>query len=218
VTFDPFGDFAAEGYLRNFEKEKDIAIVKRAENASFTTGLDEAFANLVRAKVLTYDDVLKTHDILFGAVYPWAGQQVARVSVAICGTTSRMSLRSSGLHLLLWNPGNGVVTVFGVLFAHFSELFVLGRVQECLYLLEIVEHEDGHPGFGRLAHICCRISRRQIAAPSGFDHITGVHSIFLEIALHVADVVLDDKIDWRLGLCMKALQCDRTDRDACEHR
>jgi cell filamentation protein len=25
VTFDPFGDFATEGYLRNFEKEKDLA-------------------------------------------------------------------------------------------------------------------------------------------------------------------------------------------------
>jgi cell filamentation protein len=74
VTFDPFGDFATEGYLRNFEKEKDLAIVKRAENASFTTGLDEAFATLAKARVLSYDDVLKTHGILFGAIYPWAGQ------------------------------------------------------------------------------------------------------------------------------------------------
>jgi cell filamentation protein len=72
--FDPFGDFATEGYLRNFEKEKDLAIVKRAENASFTTGLDEAFASLAEARTLSYDDVLKTHGILFGAVYPWAGQ------------------------------------------------------------------------------------------------------------------------------------------------
>jgi cell filamentation protein len=74
VIFDPFGDFATEGHLRNFEKEKDLAIVKRAENASFTTGLDEAFASLAKAKTLSYDDVLKTHGILFGAVYPWAGQ------------------------------------------------------------------------------------------------------------------------------------------------
>lgn len=74
MTFDPFGDFATEGYLRNFEKEKDLTIVKRAENASFTTGLDEAFANLAKAKTLAYDDVLTTHGILFGAVYPWAGQ------------------------------------------------------------------------------------------------------------------------------------------------
>src|ERR1700748_3532883 len=74
VTSDPFGDFATEGYLRNFEKEKDLAIVKRAENASFTTGLDEAFATLATVKLLSYDDVLKTHRILFGPIYPWAGQ------------------------------------------------------------------------------------------------------------------------------------------------
>lgn len=74
MIFDPFGDFATDGYLRNFEREKDLAIVKRAENASFTTGLDEAFASLAKAKTLSYDDVLKTHRILFGAVYPWAGQ------------------------------------------------------------------------------------------------------------------------------------------------
>ena len=80
MTFDPFGDFATEGYLRNFEKEKDLAIVKRAENASFTTGLDEAFATLAKAKVLSYDDVLETHGILFGAVYPWAGQDRTQTS------------------------------------------------------------------------------------------------------------------------------------------
>jgi cell filamentation protein len=74
VTLDPFGDFATEGYLRNFEKEKDLAIVKRAENASFTTGLDEAFASLAKAKTLSYDDVLKSHGILFRPIYPWAGQ------------------------------------------------------------------------------------------------------------------------------------------------
>jgi cell filamentation protein len=80
VTFDPFGDFATEGYLRNFEKEKDLAIVKRAENASFTTGLGEAFAHLAKSRVLTYEDVLKTHGILFGAVYPWAGQDRTRTA------------------------------------------------------------------------------------------------------------------------------------------
>jgi len=74
VSFDPFGDFATEGYLRNFEKEKDLAIVKRAENASFMTGLDEAFAILTKSKVFSYNDLLKTHRILFGAIYPWAGQ------------------------------------------------------------------------------------------------------------------------------------------------
>jgi cell filamentation protein len=54
--------------------------VKRAENASFTTGLEQAFAYLAKSKVLTYDDVLATHGILFGAVYPWAGQDRSRTA------------------------------------------------------------------------------------------------------------------------------------------
>jgi cell filamentation protein len=90
VTFDPFGDFATEGYLRNFEREKDIAIVKRAENASFTTGLGEAFAHLAKSKVLTYDDVLTTHGILFGAVYPWAGQDRSQ-------TTPKLTIRKGAV-------------------------------------------------------------------------------------------------------------------------
>ena len=102
MTFDPFGDFATEGYLRNFEKEKDLAIVKRAENASFVTGLDEAFAHLAKSKVLTYDDVLKTHGILFGAVYPWAGQDrtqpVGRVSRR---RNSSIIIPSNGLRFTL---------------------------------------------------------------------------------------------------------------------
>ena len=73
MTFDPFGDFATEGYLRNFEKEQDLAIVKRAESASFMTGLDDAFATLAKSKELSYNDVLKAHNILFSAIYPWAG-------------------------------------------------------------------------------------------------------------------------------------------------
>jgi cell filamentation protein len=80
VTFDPFGDSATEGYLRNFEKEKDLAIVKRAENSSFTTGLNEAFAHLAKSRQLAYEHILQTHGILFGAVYPWAGQDRLQTS------------------------------------------------------------------------------------------------------------------------------------------
>jgi len=74
VTFDPFGDFKTLGYLRNFEKEKNLDIVRRLEHASFATGLDEAFAQLAKIKSLQYDHVLATHRVLFDAVYPWAGQ------------------------------------------------------------------------------------------------------------------------------------------------
>jgi cell filamentation protein len=74
VTFDPFGDFETQGYLRNLAKEKDPDIVRRLEHTSFMTGLDAALERLGKVKRLTYADILETHRILFEAVYPWAGQ------------------------------------------------------------------------------------------------------------------------------------------------
>jgi cell filamentation protein len=74
VTFDPFGDFESQGYLRNLAKEKDPDIVRRLEHASFMTGIDGALDHLTKIKRLSYADVLETHRILFDAVYPWAGQ------------------------------------------------------------------------------------------------------------------------------------------------
>jgi len=80
VTFDPFGDFETRGYLRNFEKESDLAIVKRLEHVSFLTAIDDAFAALTKREVLNYEDVLQTHKTLFDAVYPWAGQDRTRTA------------------------------------------------------------------------------------------------------------------------------------------
>jgi cell filamentation protein len=74
VTFDPFGDFETQGYLRNLAKEKDPDIVRRLEHSSFMTGIDAALERLAKVKRLSYMDVLETHRILFEAVYPWAGQ------------------------------------------------------------------------------------------------------------------------------------------------
>ena len=74
MTFDPFGDFETQGYLRNLAKEKDPDIVRRLEHASFMTGIDAALERLAKVKLLSYTDVLETHRILFDAVYPWAGQ------------------------------------------------------------------------------------------------------------------------------------------------
>ena len=74
MTFDPFGDFATRGYLRNLANEKDLAIVRRLEHTSFVTGLEQAFRDLGAAKTLTYENVLAAHKTLFSAVYPWAGE------------------------------------------------------------------------------------------------------------------------------------------------
>lgn len=90
MSFDPFGDFATEGYLRNVEKEKDLDIVKRLEHTSFTTGFDEAFAALGKCRQFSYSDVLQTHGILFSAVYPWAGQD--RLSIVPTLTVRKGSI------------------------------------------------------------------------------------------------------------------------------
>jgi cell filamentation protein len=74
VTFDPFGDCATRGYLRNVARTKDPQIIRQLEHSSFTTGFDAAFANLALKKRLSYQDVLGTHKTLFEAVYPWAGE------------------------------------------------------------------------------------------------------------------------------------------------
>ena len=74
MSFDPFGDFETRGYLRNLFGEKDPAIVKRLEHSAFVAGLFEAFQYLNSVPRLCYEDVLKTHRILFGDLYPWAGQ------------------------------------------------------------------------------------------------------------------------------------------------
>jgi cell filamentation protein len=74
VTFDPFGDFETRGYLRNVAKAKDPEIVRRLQHTSFTTGIDDAFKQLAARKRLSYEDVLGTHNILFEAVFPWAGE------------------------------------------------------------------------------------------------------------------------------------------------
>jgi cell filamentation protein len=86
VTFDPFGDFETQGYLRNVAKEKDLEIVRRLEHTSFTTGIDTAFEYLAKTKLVSYPNVLETHRILFEAVYPWAGldRLTTAPDLAIC--------------------------------------------------------------------------------------------------------------------------------------
>lgn len=80
MTFDPFGDFETRGYLRNVENEKDPEIIRRLQHTAFTLGLDAAFKHLAARRRLEYGDVLKTHQILFEAFYPWAGQDRLRTA------------------------------------------------------------------------------------------------------------------------------------------
>ena len=78
--FDPFKDFEIAGYLRNFEGEKDLEIVKVAEHELFRANLPEAINYLGPLQNIAYQDFLRVHWILFQGFYPWAGQ--ARVTTA----------------------------------------------------------------------------------------------------------------------------------------
>ncbi|MBC7603020.1 MAG: Fic family protein [Ramlibacter sp.] len=77
--FDPFGDYATAGYLRNVAAEKDLQLVKIAEHQLFRAQLAEAFAYLQKRKPISYRDFLKVHEILFGGLYPWAGKDRAQL-------------------------------------------------------------------------------------------------------------------------------------------
>ena len=72
--FDPFGDFALRGYLRNSEGEKDLEIIKIAEHQLFRAQLPVVLDFLSNCKRIEYTDFLEVHRILFSALYPWAGQ------------------------------------------------------------------------------------------------------------------------------------------------
>lgn len=75
--FDPFHDFDTAGYLRNFDREKSLDIVKVVEHELFRANLLEAAAHLSGCQSIRYLDFLQVHRILFSGFYPWAGMDRA---------------------------------------------------------------------------------------------------------------------------------------------
>ncbi|MEO1109833.1 MAG: Fic family protein [Pseudomonadota bacterium] len=95
MAFDPFGDHAEKGYLRNIAGASDPAIVKALEHQSVKLNIEEALSGLQTGKPLTYQDVLKTHGTLFKDMYPWAGKDrfaVAREEAKLTGDPSKRDL------------------------------------------------------------------------------------------------------------------------------
>ena len=73
MPFDPFGDFAERGYLRNRYGESELHIVRRLENAAFEDNLTLALRYLRTRPYIAYEHVLTTNRILFETIYEWAG-------------------------------------------------------------------------------------------------------------------------------------------------
>ena len=82
MTFDPFGDFASRGYLRNSRGFKRTQAIKRFEHRKFEEKLELGQTQLRGCVSIGYQEFLQTHRILFGTVYPWAGQDRAALGLA----------------------------------------------------------------------------------------------------------------------------------------
>lgn len=78
--FDPFGDGATRGYLRNVHGLPQGQALKRLEHLVFNVQLPDTLAWLSTQDTLGYPQLLETHRRLFGALYPWAGQDRAMLS------------------------------------------------------------------------------------------------------------------------------------------
>jgi cell filamentation protein len=82
-VFDPFGDFASEGYLRNKMKLKVLGEIKVLEHTFFEAHIEEALAYLRRIHGdIGYKHFLEVQRILFGEFYPWAGKDRQTLGVA----------------------------------------------------------------------------------------------------------------------------------------
>ncbi len=127
---DPFGDYQTEGYLRNFFKEKNLAIVGHLETAAFEAQVHQTIRFLRRQPVIHYEHITEAHKQLFDSVYPWAGQDRSE----------------NAPHIAIAKAG------YNNLFAHPADVrraaeYALNKAKDVAYLRE-------HPGevFGYLAH------------------------------------------------------------------
>jgi cell filamentation protein len=81
-VFDPFGDYATAGYLRNELGLKDSTRIKEQEHLFFVANVQEAADYLARCDVISYADFCEVHRILFSDFYPWAGRDRLTLGVA----------------------------------------------------------------------------------------------------------------------------------------
>lgn len=95
--FDPFGDFATRGYLRNSEGILDLDEIKQLEHLNFRANLQDAIGYLRKIKgVVRHDHVLEVHRILFGDLYEWAGQDRLSLGVGHLINKGSVQFEASG--------------------------------------------------------------------------------------------------------------------------
>lgn len=98
MTFDPFGDFSTRGYLRNRFGIRVKSEIKAAERTVVQINMPKAIEYLAGRKDLSYGDVLEVHAILFGALYPWAGEDRT-------ATAPHLDITKAGISGIFAHPG-----------------------------------------------------------------------------------------------------------------
>ena len=85
--FDPFGDFAVAGYLRNVAAEQDLEIVKAVEHELFRAQIPAALDVLARRRRIEYADFLggcsrpRTYRVSVASAHRWTLQPNAPIPV-----------------------------------------------------------------------------------------------------------------------------------------
>lgn len=94
ASFDPFGDLDSLGYLRITTGDYAPSIIKRIEHLAFSANIERTMSLLRTEKALSYTSLLKTHQLLFGDIYPWAGQDRFATSptLAICKVSGKFKI------------------------------------------------------------------------------------------------------------------------------
>lgn len=78
--FDPFGDFHEKGYLCNRFGIKNPEIIKELEHMAFASNIGSAIQYLEKQPRIGYQQYLHVHLMIFGSLYPWAGQDRAQTA------------------------------------------------------------------------------------------------------------------------------------------
>lgn len=118
--FDPFDDFNERGYLRNRFEIKDSDIIKSLEHVAFASSIGLAVQFLDKHARIGYEQYLDVHKIIFGSLYPWAGQ--CRAQTAPGKVISKGSSRSTN-HTIFAPASECQRSVeYGLNLAHGSQL------------------------------------------------------------------------------------------------
>lgn len=106
--FDPFGDQASRGYLRNHLQVNDAQTIKMLEHLSFSICFERAVTRLATSRSLGYPELLGAHRIIFEALYPWAG--IDRMGTSASLSISKGALGTPG-RVCFAEPGDVANTV-----------------------------------------------------------------------------------------------------------